>query len=161
MSRWPGALSCLWSALARHETRDISRPPLAGSHFPLFWIYKASASAQFAVALLPFTFVPESWRLPLSIVLPVSEIAGGALILAPWTQRIGALLILGLCLLYIAALGWALANDIIVSCSCFGREEQPSVAKMSLALLRDVFVAALALIVFFAGSAPMLRTRSG
>jgi uncharacterized membrane protein YphA (DoxX/SURF4 family) len=122
---------------------------------------KASASAQFAVALLPFTFVPESWRLPLSIVLPVSEFAGGALILAPWTQRIGALLILGLCLLFIAALGWALANDIIVSCSCFGREEQPSVAKMSLTLLRDVFLAALALIVFFPGGAPMLRTRSG
>jgi putative oxidoreductase len=121
---------------------------------------KASASAQFAVALLPFTFVPESWRLPLSIVLPVSEIAGGALLLAPWTQRIGALLILGLCLLFIAALGWALVNDIIVSCSCFG-EEQPSVAKMSLTLLRDFFLAALALIVFFAGGAPMLRTRSG
>jgi uncharacterized membrane protein YphA (DoxX/SURF4 family) len=122
---------------------------------------KASASAQFAVALLPFTFVPESWRLPLSIVLPVSEIAGGALILAPWTQRIGALLILGLCLLFIAALGWALANDVIVSCSCFGREEQPSVAKMSLTLLRDVFVAALALIVLFAGGARTLRTRGG
>jgi len=39
-------------------------------------LIKASASAQFAIALAPFTLVPETWIRPLSILLPLSEIAG-------------------------------------------------------------------------------------
>jgi uncharacterized membrane protein YphA (DoxX/SURF4 family) len=107
-------------------------------------LVKASASAQFAIALAPFTLIPETWIRPLSTLLPFAEIAGGALILAPRTQRVGACLVLGLCLVFITALSWALANGIIVDCSCFGEEERPSLAKMTLALMRDIFLAALA-----------------
>ncbi|HEY5704317.1 MAG TPA: MauE/DoxX family redox-associated membrane protein [Terrimicrobiaceae bacterium] len=110
-------------------------------------VVKASGSAQFAIALAPFTLVPESWIHPLSILLPFAEIAGGALILGAPTKRIGAFLVLGLCLLFIIALSWALANGIVVSCSCFGEDERPSVTKMTFALLRDAFLAALASIV--------------
>jgi uncharacterized membrane protein YphA (DoxX/SURF4 family) len=108
-------------------------------------LIKASSSAQFAIALAPFTLIPETWLRPLSVLLPLCEIAGGALILVPYSKRIGACLIFGLCVVFIAALGWALANGIIVSCSCFGQEEQPSAAKMTLALIRDLVLAALAL----------------
>jgi uncharacterized membrane protein YphA (DoxX/SURF4 family) len=110
-------------------------------------LVKASSSAQFALALVPFTLVPEIWIGPLSVLLPLAEIAGGALILAPWTKRIGGCLVLGLCLVFITALSWALANGIIVNCSCFGQEERPSAAKMTLALMRDIFLAVLAFIV--------------
>jgi hypothetical protein len=44
-------------------------------------------------------------------------------------------------------LSWALANGIIVSCSCFGQDDQPSAMKMMLALGRDLFLAGLALVV--------------
>jgi len=119
-------------------------------------LIKASSSAQFAIALTPFTLIPETWFRSLSVLLPLSEIAGGALILVPHTKRIGACLVLGLCVVFVTALSWALANGIIVSCSCFGQEEQPSLAKMTLALMRDIFLAALALVVLleasFAGS---------
>ncbi|MFZ0711955.1 MAG: MauE/DoxX family redox-associated membrane protein [Terrimicrobiaceae bacterium] len=110
-------------------------------------LVKASGSAQFAIALAPFALVPETWIHPLSVLLPFAEIAGGALILVPWTKRIGAFLVLALCLVFITALGWALANGIIVDCSCFGQEQRPSAAKMILALLRDIFLAALARVV--------------
>lgn len=108
-------------------------------------LIKASSSAQFAIALAPFTFVPETWLHPLSIILPLCEIAGGALILAPRSVRIGAGLIFGLCVIFATVLGWALANGIIVDCSCFGQDEKPSAPKMAIALVRDLFLAGLAL----------------
>jgi uncharacterized membrane protein YphA (DoxX/SURF4 family) len=49
-------------------------------------LIKASASAQFAIALAPFTLVPETWIRPLSILLPLSEIAAGLLILVSPTS---------------------------------------------------------------------------
>jgi uncharacterized membrane protein YphA (DoxX/SURF4 family) len=115
-------------------------------------VVKASSSAQFALALAPFTLIPEIWIRLLSVLLPCAEIAGGALILVPRTKTIGACLVLGLCLAFASALGWALANGIIVNCSCFGQDERPSAAKMTLALTRDVFLAALAFIVLLEDS---------
>ena len=110
-------------------------------------LIKASSSAQFAIALAPFTFLPETWIRPLSIVLPLSEIAAGLLILVSPTRYIGAGLVFVLCLLFATVLGWALAQGIIVSCSCFGRDDQPSALKMALALGRDLILAGLALVI--------------
>ena len=115
-------------------------------------VVKASSSAQFALALAPFTLIPETWIHPLSVLLPCAEIAGGAFILVPRTKTFGACLVLGLCLVFVSALSWALANGIIVNCSCFGQEERPSAAKMVLALMRDVFLAVLAFIVLLEDS---------
>jgi uncharacterized membrane protein YphA (DoxX/SURF4 family) len=109
-------------------------------------LIKASSSAQFAIALAPFTFLPSSWLRPLSLMLPVCEIIAGALTLTPRVWRIGAGLIIVLCILFAMVLGWALANGIIVSCSCFGEEEEPSALKMAISLLRDLVLAALGLI---------------
>jgi uncharacterized membrane protein YphA (DoxX/SURF4 family) len=111
-------------------------------------LIKASGSAQFAIALAPFTFLPENSLRPLSILLPLCELAGGVLILVPRTKRLGAGVIFALCLLFAIVLGWALANGIIVSCSCFGEDEEPSAMKMGLALGRDLVLAGLAIGVF-------------
>ncbi len=110
-------------------------------------LIKASSGAQFAIALAPFTFLPQTWIGPLAILLPVGEIAGGLLILTSATKRIGAGVIFGLCILFATVLGWALVNGIIVSCSCFGQDDQPSATKMALALGRDLFLAGLALVI--------------
>jgi putative oxidoreductase len=112
-------------------------------------LIKASSSTQFALALVPFTFIPEAWLRPLSILLPLCEIAGGALVLAPRSRPLGAGLILGLCIIFAIALGWALANGIIVSCSCFGGDDEPSATEMGIALLRDLVLAGLAISLFF------------
>ena len=121
-------------------------------------LIKASASAQFAIALAPFTLVPETWIRPLSILLPLSEIAAGLLILVSPTKHIGAGLIFLLCVLFAMVLSWALANGIVVSCSCFGRDDQPSAMKMMLALGRDLCLAGLALVVILERT---LARRSG
>ena len=110
-------------------------------------LVKALSSAEFAVALLPFTFVPETWIGPIALLLPIVEVAAALLVLLPWTRRYGAGLILLLCAAFIIALGWAMANDIIVDCSCFGKDEEPSRAKMITAIVRDVGLAATAVVV--------------
>ena len=110
-------------------------------------LIKASSSAQFAIALAPFTFLPETWIRPLSILLPLCEIIAGLLILVSPTKHLGAGVIFVLCILFATVLGWALANGIIVSCSCFGEDDQPSAMKMALALGRDLFLAGLALVI--------------
>jgi uncharacterized membrane protein YphA (DoxX/SURF4 family) len=110
-------------------------------------LVKASGSAQFAIALAPFAMIPNYWIHPLSILLPLAEIVGGIFILVSRTKTVGACLLLMLCLVFVAALGWALANGIIVDCSCFGQEQRPSAPRMTLALVRDAFLAMLAIIV--------------
>ena len=71
----------------------------------------------------------------------------GLLVLVSPTKHIGAGVIIVLCVLFAIVLGWALANGIIVSCSCFGEDDQPSATKMALALARDLFLAGLALVI--------------
>jgi putative oxidoreductase len=110
-------------------------------------LIKALSSAEFAMALLPFTFVPETWTGPIAQGLPLIEVAAGLLVLLPWTRRYGAALILLLCVAFITALAWAMANDIIVACSCFGEDDEPSRGKMGVAIARDLGLAALALAV--------------
>lgn len=112
-------------------------------------VVKSSASAQFALTLVPFTFLPPAWLPGMALLLPGIEIAAGLAILIRPTRRIGAALIFLLCLVFCVVLTWALANGIIVSCSCFGRDESPSAWKMMLALGRDVLLAMAAAVVFF------------
>ena len=117
-------------------------------------LIKASSSAQFAIALAPFTFLPETWIRPLSILLPLCEIIAGLLILVSPTKHFGAGVIFVLCILFATVLGWALASGIIVSCSCFGEDDQPSAIKMALALGRDLFLAGLALVIILERTSP-------
>lgn len=112
-------------------------------------VVKTSASAQFALTLVPFTFVPPSLLPWIAVILPGVEIAAGLLLLIGPTKKAGAALIFLLCLMFGVVLTWALANGIIVSCSCFGRDETPSAWKMMLALGRDVLLAGAAAAVFF------------
>lgn len=118
---------------------------------------KATSSAEFALALIPFTFIPGGWLGPISQLLPAVEIAGGFLILLPWTARWGAGIILLLCLAFITALGWALAKDIIVACSCFGSDDEPSRGAMVFALVRDGVLAGTAGAVLFLKPTANLR----
>ncbi len=121
-------------------TRVLIRVCL-GAIFLYAGILKASASESFALALVPFTIVPESWTPAVAIGIAWTEVLAGILILVPRVHRVGALFILLLALLFIGVLTWALANDIIVSCGCFGNDSTPSAGAMRMAILRDIAIA--------------------
>lgn len=70
-----------------------------------------------------------------------TEILAGLLVVLPRVHRIGSAMIFLLAILFIGVLTWALSNDIIVSCGCFGGDEPPSAGAMQLAILRDVGIA--------------------
>jgi hypothetical protein len=59
----------------------------------------------------------------LAATLPWIEIAGGVGIWLPKLRLGGATLCLGLTVLFIAALGSAVARDLDVSCGCFGTSD--------------------------------------
>jgi uncharacterized membrane protein YphA (DoxX/SURF4 family) len=102
---------------------------------------KASASEEFALALVPFSILPEAWTGTFAMALAITEIAAGLLILLPRVHRIGSAAILLLAILFIGVLTWALSNGLIVSCGCFGGDETPSASAMQLAILRDIGIA--------------------
>lgn len=159
--------------MARHKIRSMSslrftlittlRLALAAVFFYAA-VVKARDSRSFAVALLPFTFVPEGWDMTIALSLTYAEMLAGLLILLPGIWRVGAILICGLCLLFIGVLSWALANGIVVDCGCFGPEDEPTKGKMWLALGRDVliFLASAAVYHFGrGGSSPSLARPPG
>lgn len=124
---------------------------LLGAVFLYAGIVKASDSRAFATALLPFTFVPGAWTGPLAIGLAWIEIISGALLLAPRVWTAGAAMVGGLSVVFMAVLGWAMANGIVVSCGCFGGDEPPTRAAMAMAMIRDAGI--------LAGAAALLLVR--
>jgi putative oxidoreductase len=101
---------------------------------------KAGASQEFAIALMPFTFVPPDWTMPLALTLAWLEIIAAIFLLLPRVFPLGAALVGSLCVLFIGVLSWALSNGIIVNCSCFGSDDSPSAWKMLLAIGRDILL---------------------
>ncbi|PTX95215.1 hypothetical protein DB345_13080 [Spartobacteria bacterium LR76] len=114
---------------------------------------KAMATESFALTLMPFTFVPPEAYDWIALLLPYTELLAGLFIIFG-LPRIGAALILGLSILFCYVIGWALSNQIIVSCGCFGTEDTaPSAEKMAWAMRRDVLLAAGSVVVLvFPGS---------
>lgn len=137
-----------------------------GGLFVYAGLVKASDSQQFALALVPFTFLPPGSEGFLAVGLAWTELTAGVLILLPRIYPVGAIVIGGLCLLFIGVLCWALWNGIVVSCSCFGDGGTPSVQAMVTAVVRDVFLLAAAVaVVWFrgggAGASPLARPVPG
>ena len=144
MTWFPQRLGNAFTHANRETLAWVLRLILAGV-FLYAGIIKSTASEQFFVALVPFTFLPEALLLPISQGLPIIEILVGILILIPKTHRLGAGLALALLLVFMTVLAWALTQGIIVSCSCFGENDAPSAWKMMLAIVRNLILGAVAL----------------
>ena len=114
---------------------------ILGGIFLFSGAIKASASEEFALALVPFTILPDSWTEPFAVILAWTEITAGLLILLPRIHRLGSAMILLLSLLFIGVLTWALSNGLVVNCGCFGGDDTPSAAAMRIAILRDIGIA--------------------
>lgn len=112
-------------------------------------LVKAGASEQLTLTIATLGLVPDTWIWPIAVILPWAEILAAVLLLVPYTVRIGAIAIFGLCLLFAGVIASALFRGLIVDCSCFG-EGTPSADKMILTVVRDVVLAGLAAFVYAA-----------
>ena len=86
--------------------------------------------------------------MPMALMLPVFEIAAGALLIIGRITGTAAMAILLLTAVFTAAIGSALARGLTLDCGCFG-QGAPTVSGMWLDLGRDLLLLAAACIVYF------------
>ena len=113
---------------------------------------KLADPAAFAQAIHHYRLVPGALLHPWALYLPMLEIvAGAALILGVW-RRGAALVTLALTVVFMVAIGTALARGLDISCGCFDTDGGHAVG-LDL-LLRDAVLLALTL-------PPLLARRGG
>jgi uncharacterized membrane protein YphA (DoxX/SURF4 family) len=111
-------------------------------------LHKIADPRSFAIDVATYDILPLALVNVTAIVLPWIELAAGSMLLAGWRTRAAALLVLGMMLVFVAALMIALARGLDMSCGCFasqGADEDPI---SRLTVLRDLGWLALAGLVF-------------
>lgn len=120
---------------------------LLGTVFVYAGILKVLDPLKFADAIYAFKLLPREAIVPLALGLPMIEILSGFLLISGRQQRIGALCILCMSLVFAAVIASALARGLIINCSCFGEAGVPTRLKLWHALYRDFALAAAAFII--------------
>ncbi len=110
------------------------------------------------LAAAAYGIVPGWVALLLGAVLPALEIVVGLALLTGWQRRAAALWAGVLGVAFAVANGWALAQDLVVDCQCFGGLGGNSLPA-SLAI--DVVVIVLALVAWTAGNNAEFRGEDG
>ncbi len=123
--------------------------------FLLACVHKIADPHAFAVDVATYQILPLSLVNAVAIVLPWVELAAAALLLAGVRVRAGALLVSAMMLVFLVALGVALARGQELSCGCFasqGVAEDPISWKT---VVRDLLWLALALYVLVFDARPL------
>jgi len=85
--------------------------------------YKIADPGEFALSIATYDILPLSLVNLMAIALPWIELVCGiALITGAWT-RASALTIAGMMVMFMVALGTALARDLHLSCGCFASSQ--------------------------------------
>jgi putative oxidoreductase len=82
-------------------------------------LHKIADPGGFAVDVATYQLLPLALINLVAIVLPWVELLAGVLIIAGFRTRAAALLIAGMMVVFMGALGWALAKGLDISCGCF------------------------------------------
>jgi len=93
---------------------------LLGGIFIYSGIVKLLHPAVFAEILRAYRLLPEFAVYPAAILIPGWELGAGIALLAPGWRRPGAVIVMGLCALFLAAMGSAKARGLDIACGCFG-----------------------------------------
>jgi uncharacterized membrane protein YphA (DoxX/SURF4 family) len=117
-----------------------------GVVFLLACYHKIVDPASFAVDVATYQLLPLPLLNLSALILPWIELLAGAMLVLGFRTRAAAVLVAGMMLLFMGALGWALHLGLDMSCGCFassGTEDPIS----GLTMLRDGGWLALALYV--------------
>jgi uncharacterized membrane protein len=93
---------------------------------------------SFAVIIEAYGLIPETWILPVAVILPASEMIAAIGLL--FDIRGSLALITGMLVLFLAILGYGIWMGLDIDCGCFGPEDPEARAFHSLrpAIYRDV-----------------------
>jgi putative oxidoreductase len=118
-----------------------------GGVFIFASLYKIQEPYEFALSVATYQISPLSLINIFAIILPWLELLVGiAIIIGFWTRE-SAFLILGMMVLFVSALAYALAQGHEMTCGCFASQEAVDQIGMD-TLIRDLFWIALAVYVF-------------
>jgi uncharacterized membrane protein YphA (DoxX/SURF4 family) len=100
---------------------------------------------QFAQAVANYQILPAALVNPVALILPWLEMVCGIGLLIGLIARGSALIVAGLMMIFIVALGYSLIRGLDIQCGCFSLKVQNS-APLYLDMLRDLALLAMALI---------------
>lgn len=105
-------------------------------------IAKLLAPASFAVIIEAFGLIPESWVMPLALVLPALEVIAAVGLLIDIRGSLAV--VSGMLVLFAAILLYGIQLGLDIDCGCFGPQDPESAAFHSLrpALYRDFVMVA-------------------
>lgn len=118
-----------------------------GALFVLASWHKIAVPHDFAIDVATYAILPLSLVNPVAIVLPWVELAAGLMLLLGARVRAGSLLVAAMMVVFLAALGIALARGLDMSCGCFASQGAESDPISWLTVLRDVAWLALSVLV--------------
>jgi len=111
-------------------------------------LHKIADPAAFALDVATYQLLPL-WLVNLTaLVLPWIELVTSVMIVIGYRTRAAALLIAGMMLVFIVALGWALGQGLDMSCGCFASSSTDHPISW-LTMLRDAAWFGLTLYVLF------------
>lgn len=116
--------------------------------------HKILHPAAFALDVATYQLLPLSLINAQALILPWLELLCGVLLVLGFRTRAAALLMTGMMLMFMAALGWALYQGLDMSCGCFASSSEHDPISMR-TLLRDAGWLALCLYVLFLDRRPL------
>ena len=115
---------------------------LVGGAFVVAGALKVLQPATFAADIGNYRLLPHGAINLLAITLPWIEVAAGALLVLGFWRRASAVVIAVMLIIFLGAIGQALARGLDVRCGCFGTVEARKVSV--LALGQDITLLAMA-----------------
>ena len=117
-------------------------------------LHKIADPGAFALDVATYQLLPLPLVNITALVLPWSELVAGLMIVAGFRTRAAALLISGMMVVFMVALGWALHQDLTLSCGCFASSStQDPISGQT--MLRDAAWLALAVYVLVFDRRPL------
>jgi uncharacterized membrane protein YphA (DoxX/SURF4 family) len=90
-----------------------------GVVFLLACLHKIADPPSFAVDIATYQLLPLPLLNLAALVLPWVELLAGAMLVLGFRTRAAALLVVGMMVIFMIALGWALHLGLDMSCGCF------------------------------------------
>ncbi|MBM4394953.1 MAG: DoxX family membrane protein [Deltaproteobacteria bacterium] len=126
-----------------------------GAVFIAACLHKIAHPYAFAVDVATYGILPLALVNPTALVLPWVELAAGGMLVIGLRVRAAALLVAGMMVVFMVALGVALARGLDISCGCFASSGAEADPISWLTMARDGAWLALAVLVIVADRAPI------
>jgi uncharacterized membrane protein YphA (DoxX/SURF4 family) len=120
---------------------------LFGLTFLAAAVSKAAYPVEFAAIVANYQLLPDALVNPVAMVLPWVEVVCGAALVAGFWPRGAALVLCGLLVVFLGALGFNAMRGLSVQCGCFSVAPQAG-ASMRADMIRDAVILAVGLVVF-------------